>query len=118
MNITLPYPPTVNTYWRNTPKGVLISKRGREYRNQAIESCILQGVAYTRLEGRLAVDITAYMPDRRRRDIDNLTKSLLDSLAHAAVFLDDEQVDELTIRRGEREPPGRIEIEISQLMKH
>jgi crossover junction endodeoxyribonuclease RusA len=43
--------------------------------------------------------LEAYPPDRRKRDIDNLVKPTLDALTKAGVWLDDEQVEELTIRR-------------------
>jgi crossover junction endodeoxyribonuclease RusA len=48
---------------------------------------------------RLSVRIEAWMPDRRRRDLDNLMKSTLDSITHAGVWEDDSQIDHLSIRR-------------------
>ena len=39
------------------------------------------------------------MPDKRRRDLDNLLKATLDSLTHAGVWSDDSQIDALSIRR-------------------
>lgn len=38
-------------------------------------------------------------PDRRKRDLDNLLKSLLDGLEGAGVFKDDAQIDDLQIVR-------------------
>jgi crossover junction endodeoxyribonuclease RusA len=52
-----------------------------------------------KLSGRICVCLEAYPPDRRKRDIDNLVKPTLDALTKAGVWLDDEQVEELTIRR-------------------
>ena len=37
---------------------------------------------------------------RRRRDLDNILKSLLDSLTHAGVWEDDSQITDLRIRKG------------------
>jgi len=55
------------------------------------------------------------MPDRRRRDLDNLLKSLLDAITHAGIWDDDSQVKHLEIREFGREPPdGRIFVEIRQ----
>ena len=54
-------------------------------------------------------------PDRRRRDIDNLTKVPLDALTHAAVWEDDSQIDELYIRRDEIKKGGFITIQITEL---
>lgn len=102
--LTLPYPPSVNRYWRSPNKGrlagrTLISEEGRAYRAAALEAlaCTDLGPALT---GRLRVEIVATMPDRRRRDLDNLLKPLLDALTHASVWLDDEQIDDLRITRG------------------
>ena len=50
---------------------------------------------------RLSVLINAYPPDRRKRDLDNILKSLLDALQHARVYPDDSQIDRLTIIRNE-----------------
>ena len=33
MEIVLPYPPSVNTYWRAVKGRVILSKKGREYRH-------------------------------------------------------------------------------------
>jgi crossover junction endodeoxyribonuclease RusA len=38
-------------------------------------------------------------PDRRRRDIDNTAKAILDALAGAGVYDDDCQIDRLVIER-------------------
>jgi crossover junction endodeoxyribonuclease RusA len=50
------------------------------------------------LEGLLAVDVVATPPNAKRRDLDNLLKSLLDAMEHACVFNDDRQVVDLRIR--------------------
>jgi crossover junction endodeoxyribonuclease RusA len=96
MNLTLPWPPSVNTYWRTFRGRMLISAHGREYRTAVAEQVLLQHGAkhYT---VPLKVTIEAWRPDRRRRDLDNLLKATLDSLAHAGVFEDDAQIVDLRI---------------------
>lgn len=66
-------------------------------------------------EGRLAIEIKAYPPDKRKRDLDNILKSLLDSLVHAGVVEDDSQFDAIAIARLPNEKPGRVDIKIFQL---
>lgn len=48
---------------------------------------------------KLKVHIEAYPPDKRKRDLDNLFKSLLDALEKSGVFKDDRQIDALSIER-------------------
>jgi crossover junction endodeoxyribonuclease RusA len=57
----------------------------------------------------------AFPPDRRRRDLDNLPKAVLDSLAHAGVYEDDSQIDLLIIRRCDPIKGGKLKIRISEL---
>lgn len=106
--LRLPYPPTVNTYWRTFQNRMLISKEGRAYREAVIAQC-----SDYKLDGRLRVEIEATMPDRRRRDIDNLPKAVLDALTHAQVWNDDNQIDDLRIyRTGEVSAPGHLWVRI------
>ncbi len=101
LSITLPWPPTVNTYYRHVVIGrsprTLISEAGRHYR-EAVNT-LVASMAPKRLEGDLTVHVEAWFPDRRRRDLDNLLKSLLDSLTHAGVWQDDSQVVDLRISK-------------------
>jgi crossover junction endodeoxyribonuclease RusA len=57
----------------------------------------------------------AFPPDRRRRDLDNLLKALLDSIEHAGVYEDDSQIDLLVARRREPLAPGRIGVRLLAL---
>jgi crossover junction endodeoxyribonuclease RusA len=121
---TLPWPPSVNTYWRHIVLGgkfkkaqarVLLSEQGRDYRVAAVSSMRAQHVPRGALKGRLSVAATAYPPDRRARDLDNLWKGLLDALKHAEIIVDDGDIDELAIRRGPVRPQGLIEIRVAEI---
>ena len=83
IEITLPWPPSVNTYWRNFDGRMIISARGREYRETVGDQMTLQKMV-KHFKGQLKVEIEAFRPDKRRRDLDNLLKATLDGLAHAA----------------------------------
>ncbi len=72
---------------------VLISEKGRDYRH-AVKRTV---GAVVPIVGPVAVEIILCPPDRRRRDIDNCLKALLDSLTHAGVWEDDSQVKRLTV---------------------
>lgn len=88
-----------------------MSREGREYR-AAVAAHVRSGS----LRGRLAVEILALPPDRRRRDLDNALKAALDALTHAGVWEDDSQIDELTIIRGDAvgRDYARLEVSIRQ----
>lgn len=51
------------------------------------------------VSGPCYIHIQAWMPDHRRRDIDNLGKGIFDSITHAGVWNDDCQVDDMRITR-------------------
>ncbi|MFN6411429.1 MAG: RusA family crossover junction endodeoxyribonuclease, partial [Planctomycetota bacterium] len=86
----LPYPPSVNHYWRRVGARTLISRGGRLFRQQVVSILAARGVRP--LDGDLEVVVELYPPDRRRRDIDNSLKSLLDALGHGSAYHDDSQI--------------------------
>jgi len=114
MRLTLGYPPSVNTYWRSVAGRVLISRKGREYRIGCLARVLMPPQSFGK--ARLKVTIGCWMPDNRRRDLDNLPKAILDALQHAKMYVDDSQIDDLRIWRIglDRQDP-RVEIEISEI---
>lgn len=116
MHLTLPYPPTVNTYYRHVGSKTLISKAGRDYRQAVIGAVLEQrpGAGFP-ADVRLSVHVAAWMPDKRRRDLDNLPKAILDSLQHAGVFEDDSQVDVLLMVRMPAGKNGRVDVDIREV---
>lgn len=96
--VKLPWPPSVNMYWRRNGGRYFIAKKGMDFRQACLDACIKHYGLYGR-DIKLAVLIEAYPPDKRKRDLDNILKPILDGLAHAKVFEDDVQVDKLTIWR-------------------
>lgn len=112
MTIDIPWPPSVNTYWRHVGPRVLISAEGREYRGRVMAAWIAAGRPV--IAGRLAVSIDAMPPNRQRRDLDNLLKAPLDALQAAGMYADDSLIDELAIRRGEIIAGGRLCVTIRE----
>jgi len=96
IEITLPWPPTVNTYWRTFNGRVLISAKGREYRKAVADEVLIQRAA-KHIDHAVKVEIKAYRPDRRRRDLDNILKALLGSMTHAGVMQDDALIEDLRV---------------------
>jgi len=111
--IELPWPPTVNMYWRNIGTRAIISKSGRQYR-QAVHVAVLIAGGRRNMLGSLSVKILAYPPDKRRRDIDNILKAPLDALAKCGVYEDDSQICKLSIERMKSTKPGCLWVEITE----
>lgn len=115
LRLELPIPPLVNHYWRHiTIKGTprtLISARGRDFRENVVRIVGREKKAL-KIDSRVKINVRVYPPDRRKRDIDGYLKALLDSLTHAGVWLDDEQVDSIYITRGEVVKGGKAVVEI------
>ncbi len=113
VSIILPWPPSANMYWRRNGNRYFISQKGQDYRELVIKQCyIFAGLFDSNAKLKLSVD--AYPPDKRRRDLDNIFKGLLDSLQAASVYPDDSQIDELSIRRMP-EQLGKIIIHLEKI---
>jgi len=110
----LPWPPTVNSYYGTARSGAkFISKKGRVFRD-ALEEAIHEQVPGLKLDEALFLDVVLYPPDKRRRDLDNYMKALLDACTIAGLWEDDSLIDQLHIYRGERVLNGKVRIEISE----
>lgn len=108
------YPPTVNNYYVKTQRGVFISQKGKKFRDQVIQDVCEQLAGFEKQYGRLRLDVVLFVPDKRRRDIDNVQKPLLDALTHAGVWDDDSQLDQITIYRGAHTFDGKTYIRVSE----
>ena len=109
--IYLPFPPTVNSYYSHTKFGVYLSKKGRLYSGKVLDAVRVQNCA-DRIDIEIRVEVDLYPPDKRIRDLDNYMKALLDSLTKADVWVDDSQIDQLSIQRGERIKLGAVLVRI------
>jgi crossover junction endodeoxyribonuclease RusA len=116
IELSLPWPPTGNKYYRRHQGRILISRDGRAYQRRVKDEVMVQRVpAIIDQSVRLEVEILAFPPDRRKRDLDNLSKAIQDSLEAAGVIPDDEQIDDLRICRMASERPGRVQVHIKPL---
>lgn len=110
--VSIPFPPSVNHYWRHANGRVYISERGKSYRQAVGFACF----GLQPLTGDVAVEIQVSAPDRKRRDLDNLLKASLDALS-GWLWHDDAQIADLHIRWApERiKKPGCLCVSVSQL---
>jgi crossover junction endodeoxyribonuclease RusA len=123
MKLVLPFPPSVNTYWRAPNSGPLkgrhlISAKGRAYQSAACAAIVEQLRRLPKPSNSpAAVEIVLYPPDLRRRDIDNYNKALFDALTHAGVWEDDSQVQRMLVEWGPKVAGGRVELTITTYHK-
>ena len=112
MTLTLPYPPSMNTYWRRNGHRYFIAPAGVTFRLEVETACIALGARP--FAGPVSVSVLLVPGDRRRRDVDNPIKPLLDALTHAGAWGDDSQVARLLVERADPEPRrGRCVVEVS-----
>lgn len=109
------FPPSVNNYYVKTQRGLFISQKGRKFRDQLVKDAHEQLGGMDPIECKVRIDVVAWVPDNRKRDLDNLVKPIQDAISHAHIWGDDSQVDQLVVYRGEKAAPnGALYIRISE----
>lgn len=128
IELTLPYPPSVNSYKNigrltKTKNGKLLQMRVNSpqtkqfYWNVWVKIHALmasQGVKAFG-ESMIYVEIDVYPPDKRKRDIDNVVKPILDSMQHAGLYDDDYQIARLLITKCSIIEQGQVIVRIFEL---
>ena len=113
LSLSLPWPPSLNHYYRHVGPRVLISHDGRQYREKV--AAIARRANHGTFTCPVQVELDLYPPDNRRRDIDNSQKSLLDALTCAGVYEDDSLIHKITVTKRDPMPPnGMAFIRISE----
>jgi crossover junction endodeoxyribonuclease RusA len=116
INLTIPFPPSVNTYWGFKGSQRFLTSRAKVFKGVVAAEFLKSGFDGFGTD-RLAITIKLYPPDRRVRDIDNVVKSTLDALCQCGVFVDDGQIDILHVTRESVVKWGAAEIFIESLAK-
>ena len=106
-------PPSVNTLWINKPNGRYKSKKGKIFEETA-RSELKKQFRRKPLDNGLKVHISLYFKDKRKRDIDNYNKAILDSMTEI-VYEDDSQIEELNVKKLVGCGFNKVEIELEEL---
>jgi Holliday junction resolvase len=64
---------------------------------------------------KLRLQLLIYPPDKKRRDIDNVCKAILDALQYAGVYDDDFKIWQLFVERREVRKFGEVEFTITEI---
>ena len=115
ISFELPWPPSVNRYYRHVGPRVLISREGRRYRMMCVSR---RGGVFPKLEGKVKLTGEFYPPDARKRDLDNVLKCMIDSLVHAGLMRDDSQIKHIDVQMMSPVPPeGAVYIKLEEILK-
>lgn len=103
-------PPSVNHYWERYGKGMRLSDKARDF-----HAVVIALIPALRLTTRLKLEVIFHFPTHQKRDIDNHLKATIDSLVKCGFCEDDEQFDELIVKRGAVVPGGMISLKVWEL---
>jgi crossover junction endodeoxyribonuclease RusA len=115
--LMLPWPPSVNRYWRSvviptktgTRAAVLLSSEARKYKKRVEGYCTANHI--TPILGPVRLNVDLYRP-RRIGDLDGPLKAVFDALQSFA-YENDSQIVELHVRRFDDKHRPRVEIAVS-----
>lgn len=110
IELTLPFPPSLNAYIRHSRGMHFPTKRAKMFRAEV--AAIVKQARLPKLTQRLQVTITLHPPTRVARDIDNYPKPAMDALQHAGLLADDELIDRMVIERGAIVKGGMVRVQI------
>ena len=114
IDMTLPWPPSMNSYYGSDRTGrKWVSRRGVDFRE--VTKKVVEVRFPKPMEGRLALRVAYFPPTRRKYDIDNYLKPLLDALERAGAFENDEQIDQLEVRKSNVCKGGHCWVEITRM---
>lgn len=93
-------------------------KSQREYQGLVRACALNERPAGWTLDGRYGIEVDYVPLDKRRRDIDNVAKTIMDSL-NGVAWRDDSQVDIVFIKRSKQTGPAPgVYVEVERLVNH
>ena len=123
IELTLPYPPSVNHYKRlgrltRTKSGKIYQPRvntdlTKQYFWKVLMRMRTEGIKSFH-GATISAEVDVYPPDKRKRDLDGILKVLLDAMQHGGLYDDDNQISRLVVTRMDIIDQGQIIVRISE----
>lgn len=114
LTLTLPWPPSVNRYWRRHGHTIHRSAEATQY-IRLVQAQLRTQFRFSSLACPLVVLVEALPPDKRLRDLDNLLKALLDACTKAELWRDDSLIHDLRIVKRSVIRGGKILLHVRPL---
>jgi crossover junction endodeoxyribonuclease RusA len=119
IELTLPFPPSANRYWRSRVMGrgkkafvsTYVSAEAKQYKQQVAAEAA--GLVSPPLTGPVEVHVDVYRP-KRIGDLDNYLKVTFDSLIGIA-YDDDKQITRIVATRHDDKTNPRLEVKVLPL---
>jgi len=128
--LKLPWPPSVNSYKKvgrivKTKSGKLYQQRRNTvytekfYFDTYILSKQSMPPEWPKFDdsATFSVQVYAYPPDNKKRDLDNILKVLIDGLVRAHVIKDDSQISRLYVEKCEIIDGGQVIVRIQEMLQ-
>lgn len=114
VNLTLPYPPSVNNMYGNRRNGGrILTQAGYRFKSDVAAIATISRSGY--FEGEVRVSANVYRA-RKSGDLDNRLKAVLDALT-GVCWKDDDQVVEIHAYRYDDKSNPRVEVQITAITK-
>ena len=116
LRFELPYPPSVNNYWHASGKRRYISPAGKKFTEEVL--LVVKQAGYKGFGDKsLGISVMIHPRSKRKFDLDNTLKAILDALMKADVYDDDSQFEYIEIARGEHRDGGAAVVHIYEIEK-
>ena len=109
MILSLPYPPSNNRYYRHNRGRIHVSPEGLAYRLRVLEKRPRMGWP---MDGPLRMEIIVFPNRSVSQDLDNIPKCICDALQYAGIYRDDNQIEDLSVRRMPKDAKARVVVTI------
>ena len=116
VELTLPWPPSVNKIWATTKKGNWYeTKVSKDFKEFVIYYARSKKLTAFKPADRIFFKMLAFPPDNRRRDLDNLAKVVCDAMQDAKIYKDDCQIKRIFMEMMPKKEVGMVTVTLETM---